>query len=79
MPMESVLQGESYFDPRGPLDPSWRKGDSIWSLVPAAGVQAAERAVREMVQGGTLEDYVSRHDAPRRDVGQFTYFSAVRA
>ena len=31
-PTDSVLQGDAYFDARGPLRPAWRRGDSIWAL-----------------------------------------------
>lgn len=78
VPLESVLQGESYFDPRGPLDPAWRKGDSIWSLVPAERIEAAEQEIRALDAAGELEGYVARHDAPRQDIGQFSFFSATK-
>ena len=32
-PTDATVQGESYFDPRGPLSKEWRDGDSVWSLV----------------------------------------------
>lgn len=78
VPLESVLQGESYFDPRGPLDPAWRKGDSIWSLVPPERIEAAEQEIRALDAADELESYLARQDAPRQDVGQFSFFSAVK-
>ena len=33
VPVDAVLQGGDYFDPRGPLGAEWRAGDSIWALV----------------------------------------------
>ena len=32
-PVDAPVQGDSYFDPRGPLSKEWRDGDSVWSLV----------------------------------------------
>ena len=32
VPLDGVMQGESYFDLEGPLHAAWRKGDSYWEL-----------------------------------------------
>ncbi len=76
--LESVLQGPAYFDPRGPLSPSWRKGDSIWSLVPDARIRAVEAQVRTLDADSRLPAYFARHDAPRQEVGQYAYIWAVK-
>ena len=32
VPVDAVFQGESYFEPEGPLDESWRHGNSVFAL-----------------------------------------------
>jgi SAM-dependent methyltransferase len=72
VPVDAVLQGADYFDPRGPLRESWRAGDSIWALVGAAELAEVERTLRDLDREGTLEAYLSEHDARRPDIGQIT-------
>ena len=68
VPVDAVLQGASYFDPRGPLRAEWRAGDSIWALAAAAELASAERTLRESAS----ETYLAGHDARRREIGQIT-------
>jgi SAM-dependent methyltransferase len=77
--LDTVMQGEAYFDPTGPLSESWRKGDSFWALATDEQVTQAETAVRDMQAAGTLEDWFRKRDDRRKGVGQFTFFSAVKA
>jgi SAM-dependent methyltransferase len=72
VPVDAVLQGADYFDPRGPLRESWRAGDSIWALVGAAELAEVERTLRDLDRQGALEAYLREHDARRPDIGQIT-------
>ena len=36
VPLHEILQGPSYFDPKGPLQKSFRDGDSTWALLSEA-------------------------------------------
>ncbi len=72
VPVDAVLQGADYFDPRGPLRESWRAGDSIWALVGAADLAEVERTLNDLDRRGALEEYLSEHDARRPDIGQIT-------
>lgn len=76
--LDTVMQGEAYFDPMGPLSESWRKGDSFWALATDDQVTQAETAVRDMQAAGTLEEWFRKRDERRKGVGQFTFFSALR-
>ena len=78
VPHESVMQGASYFDGRGPLDPAWRQGDSIWALAPPEELTAAVDQVRRLDQDGTLEAFVRESDAERPTHGQFSFFLGQR-
>jgi hypothetical protein len=77
-PTDATIQGDSYFDPRGPLSKEWRNGDSTWSLVPEDELQQALSRVRELDERGEIEDYLSRSDAHREDIGQITILFATR-
>ncbi len=72
VPVDAVLQGPGYFDPRGPLRQSWRGGDSIWALVGAAELGGVEQTLRELDRQGALDAYLREHDASRPDIGQIT-------
>ncbi len=78
VPHESVMQGQSYFDGRGPLDEGWRQGDSIWALATPAERQAAERQIQVRDEAGTLDAFVVESDAERPIYGQFSFFLARR-
>lgn len=78
VPSDAVIQGRSYFDPRGPLDAGWRAGDSVWATLDAADLGRVTARVREMDERGELEDYVAHHDAERVHVGQVTFLCATR-
>lgn len=78
VPTDAVVQGASYFDARGPLDPAWRAGDSLWSTVTADELEAMETRVRELDARGELEAFVARQDADRVHIGQTTFVCAAR-
>lgn len=77
-PTDAVIQGPSYFDPRGPLSKEWRDGDSAWALVPEDELERALSLVRQLDESGALESFVAEHDARRPDVGQISLLSASR-
>ncbi len=77
-PLEAVMQGDSYFDPTGPLREAWRRGDSFWALASGEQVARAESRIREMAADGTLDAWFRARDDARRRVGQFTFFVALR-
>ena len=78
-PTSAVLQGESYFDPRGPLSKDWCDGDSTWALVSQAEIKEVSAKVRLMDQEGGLADYLARCDRRRPDIGQVTFLHASRS
>ena len=78
VPVDAVVQGPDYFDPRGPLRAEWRAGDSIWALVDEARLAGVERTLRVLDAKGELEAYVARHDAMRPQIGQITFVYGVK-
>jgi len=77
-PLDAAVQGEAYFDPRGPLDEDWRDGDSVWSLVGEDERDRALSKLQKLDANGELETYVARNDARRSDIGQITVLTALR-
>ena len=78
VPTDATVQGESYFDPRGPLSKEWRDGDSVWSLVAEDRLNLVHSRIRKLEERGELETYVARNDAPRTHIGQVTVVFASR-
>jgi SAM-dependent methyltransferase len=78
VPIDATVQGESYFDPRGPLDKEWRDGDSVWSLVTEDRLDRALSLIHKLDERGELEAYVARNDALRPHIGQATIVFALR-
>jgi SAM-dependent methyltransferase len=78
VPVDAVVQGEEYLDPRGPLRAEWRAGDSIWALVNETELAAVERQLRDLDARGELAAYVARHDAMRPQIGQITFVYGVK-
>lgn len=77
-PVDATLQGESYFDPRGPLNKEWRDGDSVWSLITEDRLDRALSRIRNLDERGELETFVARNDALRSHIGQATILYASR-
>lgn len=76
VPLDAVMQGRHYFNGRGPLDDSWRAGDSIWAMVNEDQLKAVQKKIRALDAAGELEQFVREHDARRRHIGQFTFVCA---
>ena len=78
VPYAGVLQGERFFDIRGILDPTWRNGDSIWSLVPETSLYAVLTEVNQLLQLGKMDEFMRYADRPRRLIGQTTFTIAQK-
>lgn len=71
-------QGQSYFDPEGPLKPSWRAGDSIWSLITDEELELVISKVNDLNNSGAMEEYIKHHDRHRPGVGQVLFLHAIK-
>lgn len=78
VPTDAVMQGDAYADGRGPLDPAWRRGDSLWSVISDAELNRALDRIRALDDAGTLDGFVAEHDRMRSSVGQVGFHYAVR-
>ena len=77
-PTDAAVQGEPYYDPRGPLSKEWRDGDSVWSLVSEDRLERVLDRIRDLDERGELEAYMARNDALRPNIGQATIIHASR-
>ena len=78
VPVDAVCQGRAYFDGRGPLDPAWRDGDSVWALADPDELAAALDRVRALDAAGEIDAFVADADARRAEIGQITFLAARR-
>ena len=79
VPSDALLRGDAYFEGRGPLDPAWRRGDSLWSAISETALARALDTVRTLDAAGTLDAFVAEHDRHRPLIGQTGFQFAVRA
>ena len=77
-PVDATVQGDSYFDPRGPLNKEWRDGDSVWTLVAENRLDHVLSRIQKLDERGELETYMARNDALRGHIGQVTILFASR-
>ena len=78
VPLDLILQDEAYFNTDGILDPDWRSGDSIWSLVEDQTLTNVLKKVTELQKKGELENLMLEHDQPRKTSGQVTFTVAKK-
>lgn len=78
VPADAVIQGERYFDARGPLDPIWRAGDSVWALLSEEELERVLQRIRDLDARGELDAFMAERDAERPNVGQITFVCAKR-
>lgn len=78
VPVDALVQGPGYLDPRGPLRTEWRAGDSLWALAGANELAEMERTLRALDAAGELEARVAELDAPRRAIGQITLVYGIK-
>ena len=78
VPGEGISQGEAYFGGRGPLDPVWRHGDSIWSVASKQELNKALDKIRKLDAGDELDGFVAEHDRIRTSIGQVGFHFAIR-
>ena len=76
--LDSVLQGESYFDAEAVLDYAWRKGDSIWALASNHELQTALAQVADLAAKNQLQSFMQRYDADRPALGQTSFSIAIK-
>ncbi len=79
VPVDALMQGKAYFNPRGPLDKSWRDGDSIWSTVADQTIDTIRAQLTKLERSGKLQDYLHMHDSTRKHIGQFSFLYGRRS
>ncbi len=62
VPIHETIQGSAYFDPRAPLSPEWRAGDSTWALISEEELEWAETTLRTLDEAGELDRFFETKD-----------------
>jgi ubiquinone/menaquinone biosynthesis C-methylase UbiE len=78
VPVDAVLQGENYLEPTGPLNKSFRDGDSTWSLTTNEELERALERVRKMNQESRMAQYLETRENIRKSIGQTTFIFAYK-
>ena len=73
VPLDLILQNEAYFQFDSILDPEWRRGDSIWSLVEDEILTNVLKKAEDLLKSGKLQNVMLQHDLPRKTTGQVTF------
>ena len=76
VPFHEILQGPSYFDPKGPLQKSFRDGDSTWALLSEAELHQTLECIHTMNEDGSITEYLDEREKRRKRVGQTTFIFA---
>lgn len=76
VPLDEVLQGKNYLDPKGPLSAAWRAGDSTWSLVTGDELPQALDRVTSMLEDGSMAAFMEEREQLRAKIGQTTFLAA---
>ena len=71
--MDLVLQSDAYFYADGIFNADWRRGDSIWSLVPEDILSQVLKKADKMHKAEKLEAFLKLHDHNRKTTGQITF------
>ncbi len=78
VPIHAVMQGDNYLDPEGPLKPTYRNGDSTWSLAKEAELEQVLERVRNMNKDGSIVHYLEQRESLRQKLGQTTFVYAYK-
>ena len=76
VPLHEILQGPSYFDPKGPLQKSFRDGDSTWALLSEGELHQTLERIRIMNEDGSIVEYLNEREKRRKRIGQTTFIFA---
>ncbi len=71
--LDEVLQGDAYFDPRGPMRREWRDGDSVWAIVEEAELASAIGEIERMLADDSMDAFLAEREERRRQHGQATF------
>ncbi len=78
VPLQGILQAKDYLNPEGPLDETWRRGDSTWTLATESELESGLEHLRRRLGDGTIDAWLEERDSRRKEIGQTVYIWAVR-
>lgn len=78
VPLDEVVQGDAYLDPRGPMRREWRDGDSVWAIVEDSELAEAIEEIERMLADDTMDAFLAGREECRRQHGQATFVIGKR-
>lgn len=78
VPVDAVLQGESYFDPESVFKKEWRDGTGSWKLCKDDDLEVCLKQAEEMRKNGTLGKFFEEREKIRKEIGQVTFVYGVK-
>ncbi|WPP00919.1 methyltransferase domain-containing protein [Pseudomonas sp. HR96] len=72
--IDSIIQKTGYFDPHSLASLEFRQGDSHFALLDEKELGDVLKCVEQMVEKGTIQNYIVARDRLRQQIGQFTYY-----
>ncbi len=78
VPVDTVLQGEHYFDTHGPHTAAWRNGDSIWADVSDQELSSGLAKLSQLHSSGKFDAFMAQRERWRLEVGQCSFFYGIR-
>jgi len=73
VPLDEVLQGDAYLDPRGPMRREWGDGEASWALVEEVELARVIGEIERMLGDDSMGPFLVEREACRREHGQATF------
>ena len=70
VPTHVILQGDDYYNCKGPFDPAWRDGDSTWSLASDNELEDAQEEIKAFFSTNDYRDFFLEAENKRKIYGQ---------
>jgi len=77
-PDDTFMNMGHYLNFEGVFDESWRNGESFWSLVDEIELANIQLNIKNMINDGTLNDYINEKEKLRKLYGQSVFFIAQK-
>ena len=74
----SIMNEGHYYNPAGPFDEAWRRGESWWSLVSPEELESMHAALKEKIDAGTADAWIKERDLLRTAAGQVLFMVGMK-
>ena len=78
LPHDLYMTEEYYYRTDGFMEESWRSSESAIATASKEELEAAAARIRDMKDGGKMEEFMAVSESRRRQVGQYTIYTALK-